>query len=67
MTANAAAAAPSSVRVDAERLAAAVADIFTAPKQAITRTLLQEVIGNEIPPGVRDRAARLLASGEGRI
>jgi D-methionine transport system ATP-binding protein len=44
-----------------------VADIFTAPKQAITRTLLQEVIGNEIPPGVRDRAARLLASGEGRI
>jgi len=45
----------------------AVADIFTAPKQPITRTLLQEVIGNEIPPGVRDRAARLLASGEGRI
>ena len=45
----------------------AVADIFTAPKQAITRTLLQEVIGNEIPPGVRDRAARLLSSGEGRI
>ena len=44
-----------------------VADIFTAPKQAITRTLLQEVIGNDIPPGVRDRAARLLASGEGRI
>ena len=44
-----------------------VADIFTAPKQAITRTLLQEVIGNEIPSGVRDRAARLLASGEGRI
>ena len=45
----------------------AVADIFTAPKKAITRTLLQEVIGTEIPPGVRDRAARLLASGEGRI
>ena len=45
----------------------AVADIFTAPKQAITRTLLQEVIGTEIPPGVRERATRLLASGEGRI
>ena len=45
----------------------AVADIFTAPKKEITRTLLQEVIGTEIPPGVRDRAARLLASGEGRI
>ena len=45
----------------------AVADIFTAPKQAITRTLLNEVIGNEIPPGVYDRAARLVASGEGRI
>ena len=44
-----------------------VADIFTAPQQAITRTLLQEVIGTEIPPGVRDRATRLLASGEGRI
>ena len=45
----------------------AVADIFTAPRQLITRTLLQEVIGTEIPPGVRDRATRLLASGEGRI
>ena len=45
----------------------AVADIFTAPRRSITRTLLQEVIGTEIPPGVRDRATRLLASGEGRI
>lgn len=45
----------------------AVADVFIAPKQAITRTLLNEVIGNEIPSGVRDRAARLVASGEGRI
>ena len=44
-----------------------VADIFTAPTQDITRTLLREVIGNDIPPGVRDRAARLLESGEGRI
>ncbi len=44
-----------------------VADIFTAPTQEITRTLLQEVIGNEIPPGVRERATRLIASGEGRV
>ncbi|SDG87778.1 methionine ABC transporter ATP-binding protein [Propionivibrio dicarboxylicus] len=44
-----------------------VGDIFTAPTQEITRTLLREVIGNDIPAGVRDRAARLLESGEGRI
>ena len=44
-----------------------VTDIFTVPKQAITRTLLSEVIGNEIPPGVRERASALVASGAGRI
>ena len=55
--------------LDGGRLAeqGAVADIFTAPTEEITRTLLREVIGNDIPAGVRDRAARLLASGEGRI
>ena len=44
-----------------------VADIFTAPVQEITRTMLREVIGNDIPPGVHERAARLLAGGHGRI
>ena len=44
-----------------------VTDIFTVPKQVITRTLLSEVIGNEIPPGVRERASALVASGAGRI
>ena len=44
-----------------------VADIFTAPAQDITRTLLREVIGTDIPPGVRERAARLLDDGRGRI
>ncbi|WP_319237634.1 ATP-binding cassette domain-containing protein [uncultured Propionivibrio sp.] len=55
--------------LDAGRLAeqGSVGDIFTAPTQEITRTLLREVIGNDIPAGVRDRAARLLESGEGRI
>ena len=55
--------------LDAGRLAeqGSVGDIFTAPSQEITRTLLREVIGNDIPAGVRDRAARLLESGEGRI
>jgi len=43
-----------------------VADIFTRPTQEITRTLLREVIGNEMPPGVRERAARLL-DGSGRL
>ena len=44
-----------------------VADIFTEPKHEITRTMLREVIGSDIPPGVRERAERLLAGGQGRI
>ena len=44
-----------------------VADIFTEPQQEITRTLLREVIGSDIPPGVRERAERLLSGGQGRI
>ena len=44
-----------------------VADVFTQPQQEITRTLLREVIGTDIPPGVRERAERLLAGGQGRI
>ena len=44
-----------------------VADIFTEPKHEITRTMLREVIGSDIPPGVRERAERLLAGGQGHI
>ena len=44
-----------------------VADIFTEPREEITRTLLREVIGSDIPPGVRERAERLLSGGQGRI
>ncbi|THF65395.1 methionine ABC transporter ATP-binding protein [Pseudothauera rhizosphaerae] len=36
-----------------------VADVFTAPRETLTRTLLREVIGDDIPPGVHERVAAL--------
>ncbi|MBW7901740.1 MAG: ATP-binding cassette domain-containing protein [Rhodocyclaceae bacterium] len=44
-----------------------VADIVTAPRSAVTRTLLRELIGDEIPASVRERAARLAADGNGVV
>ena len=44
-----------------------VADVFTAPQQALTRTLLREVIGDAIPPGVAGRVAALTGDGDAAV
>jgi len=44
-----------------------VADIFTAPRQEITRTLLREVVGDTRPPGLGQRLERLLAGRPGAL
>jgi D-methionine transport system ATP-binding protein len=44
-----------------------VADIFTAPREDITRTLLREVIGDTLPSGLPARVAALLGGLPGAL
>lgn len=44
-----------------------VADVFTAPRAEITRTLLHEVIGDTLPPGLAGRVAALLGDRRGEL
>jgi len=44
-----------------------VFDVFTAPKHDTTRTLIRDVVGQELPPGLLERLAQPHLSAGGRL